>query len=179
MAYQAAALPINNQPTMYDYGVRIGSWVSAFEILAHPGEGQSNLNTVLDLLDEVSWGLPRVGHRRYVIKYKKKKRNVPLALELYKQIYDARNDFVHGNPVALSRLFPFGEESRSVLTAYAPLLYGLALASFLGHWKKEYDIDLHDQASIRSYFEHTGWQRPMERALLTAVDENETETSNR
>ena len=39
MAYQASSLPVKNHSTIYDYGANASLWVSAFEILSHPRNG--------------------------------------------------------------------------------------------------------------------------------------------
>jgi hypothetical protein len=51
MAYQASSMPFKNYSTMYDYGASASLWVSAFEILSHPGKGKANLLTVLEFGD--------------------------------------------------------------------------------------------------------------------------------
>ncbi|MEW6702940.1 MAG: hypothetical protein AB1298_09525, partial [Bacteroidota bacterium] len=37
MAYSACKMPTDNFSTYYDYGTKVGLWISAFEILFHPG----------------------------------------------------------------------------------------------------------------------------------------------
>ena len=56
MANVASLLPSNAQVTDYDIGRSVALWVSAFEILAHPGgEQQSGFLQVYDILDKVNW----------------------------------------------------------------------------------------------------------------------------
>ena len=58
MANVASLLPSNAQVTNYDIGRSVALWVSAFEILVHPGEGQySGYQQVYDMLDTVNWSL--------------------------------------------------------------------------------------------------------------------------
>jgi hypothetical protein len=51
MAYQASLLPAGTDTTFYDVGRIVSLWVSAFEILVHPGgNGQANRDRVFDRL---------------------------------------------------------------------------------------------------------------------------------
>ena len=50
VAFQAARTPSETLPSLYDVGTRAVLWVSAFEILVHPGKGgHADLGKVLDL----------------------------------------------------------------------------------------------------------------------------------
>jgi hypothetical protein len=83
--------------TQFDLGRSVGLWVSAFEILIHQGPKQRvGLTDVYDQLEAVSWG-KKARPRRYKPHNSKIRRN--LACWIYDQIYGARNDFMHGNPV--------------------------------------------------------------------------------
>ena len=147
MAYQASSMPFKNHSTMYDYGASASLWVSAFEILSHPRTGSSNLMTVLDLIGKYDWLHKDIKRRAYVIRYAGKRRNVNLAQKLYKELYDTRNAFLHGNPVTSNRLRPFRNKKVQHITRFAPLLYKVALLSYLvqfkdkrakANWQKEY-----------------------------------------
>jgi len=131
MAYQAGSIPTANRSRMYDYGSRIALWVSAFEVLTHPRRGEANLETVLALLDKAKWRHSRLRQRRWVIKLRGNTRRVSLIQKLYRELYDARNDFLHGNPVTPRRLHPFRRSKSPLLTHLAPLLYKVALICFL------------------------------------------------
>jgi hypothetical protein len=68
-----------------------------------------------------------------------------LAAYLYWEIYRARNDFLHGNPVSRERLFPFKNDKRPPLPHLAPLIYKTALLGFLERFQfqpKEVELDL-------------------------------------
>ena len=138
MAYQATSLPSNSRYTMYDFGPRIALWVSAFEVLIHPGRKkpnkkreQANIEKVTKLLKEASWCDARLRRRAYLIWIERgKTERVNLILKLYRELYDARNDFLHGNRVVHSRLFCFRNERRRSLIEIAPVLYKVALSCF-------------------------------------------------
>lgn len=135
MAYQATAMPFKNHSTMYDFGTSASLWVSAFEILSHPRKGKADLLSVLNLLGKYDWADKRVKKKAYKIKYRNAPYKVNLVQVLYKQLYDTRNDFLHGNPVTSRRLHPFRNKKAPFITRFAPLIYKVALLSFLGQFK--------------------------------------------
>jgi len=49
LAYEAARVPQSMETPLYDHGKHCSFWVSAFETLAHPGKGDANLTTVLEI----------------------------------------------------------------------------------------------------------------------------------
>lgn len=137
MANQASLIPAGSEATFYDLGRAVALWVSAFEILVHPGgKGRSDLPAVYRLLEAVPWVDKTLARRRY--KTHETKRGVTvrrtLACWLYGRIYRARNDFLHGNPVTRKRLM-LGTDKN--LFQYTALVYRLALAAHLQlSWRK-------------------------------------------
>ena len=131
MANQAALIPAGSDTTLYDVGRSIALWVSAFEILAHPGTGKSGLASVYGLLEKVGWQDRRTKARRYCAYAPGGKTGArrSLACRLYGEIYRARNDFLHGNPVFSNRLAVRGS-GRGLFECAAPL-YRMALTGFL------------------------------------------------
>jgi hypothetical protein len=130
MAHQASLLPAGSDTTFYDIGRSIALWVSAFEILVHPGgNGQANLRKVFDLIEAVPWKLRRSRFRRFSTGGKSFRARRTLASWVYGVLYTARNDFVHGNPVSQSDLRLKG--SKRNLFDYAGPLYRLGLTAFL------------------------------------------------
>ncbi|WP_316159794.1 hypothetical protein [Bradyrhizobium sp. SZCCHNRI20481] len=135
MAFAAAKMPAKADVSHFSLGRSISLWVSAFEILAHPKTGRSETSLVYSLLDKAPWhdaGLRRKRYKAFVSANKQKQRKAPLRslpCWLYGEIYHARNDFLHGNPVRPDRLVV--KTSGKSLFNYAPLLYRMALASFL------------------------------------------------
>ena len=115
MAYHASQPPADQSTTIFDYGRILALWVSAFEILVHPGEdGIATKKEVLKLLGKDVW----------INKECKK-----TGARIYEKIYKCRNKFLHGNPIDV-------ELSQSLMTrdslfgASAPL-YRMALMAFL------------------------------------------------
>jgi hypothetical protein len=138
MANQAAQLPAGVGTILYDLGRMVALWVSAFEILAHPRTEDSGLRRVYPLLERVSYWDRNVGRRRYAAympRGKKRKKPTkpsprrPFPCSLYGKLYQARCDFLHGNPIHDNALHPNG--SKLSLFWVAPVLYRLALTGFL------------------------------------------------
>jgi hypothetical protein len=164
MAYQATSMPFKNYSTMYDFGASASLWVSALEILSHPKKGSANLSTVLDLIGKYDWIDKDVKRRAYVVKYGGKRTNVNLAQKLYKELYDTRNAFLHGNPVTPNRLKPFRRKEAQAITRFAPLLYEVALISFLEQFKPKRKYKRIDM--LKEYGKKSVTERKLAAALL-------------
>lgn len=171
MAHQACLMPsAAADTTLYDVGRQIALWVSAFEILVHPGPGgQANRNAVMHLLEQVDWKYRDCKARRYRVRSGKKVERRQLAAALYDRLYQARNDFLHGNPVSRATL-NLRVNGRTLFHIAAPL-YRLALTSFLDLRPRSFDPNL-DAASLgkamAERMEFVGYQGRHEEALLTA-----------
>ena len=130
MAFSASSVPSGQEITYYDVGRQIALWVSAFEILAHPGEGgKANLKTVYELLKIAPWknsASKAEAHACY-----NNRGDTLMSINgcwLYGLLYQARNNFLHGNPVAAKSLrLP---SKRNLIEIAAPL-FRMALAGFL------------------------------------------------
>lgn len=129
MAYHASLLPAATDTTFYDIGRLISLWVSAFEILVHPGgNGQANREKVFALIERTPWTLEAASLHVEDL-YSNAECKKTLASWLYKGLYKCRNDFLHGNPVDGERLIV--PSSRNNILEYAAPLYRLALTAFL------------------------------------------------
>jgi len=157
MAYQATTMPFKNHSTIYDYGSSASLWISAFEVLSHPQRGRADLLSVLYLLGSYDWGDKSIKKKVYKIRYKGKNHRINLVQKLYKELYDTRNDFLHGNPVQKSRLYPFKNTSSQPITRFAPLIYKVTMLAFLeqfkdkrkrADWKKEYMSKLINESNL-------------------------------
>ena len=155
MAVQAAQLPGGIDVTLYDIGRTIALWVSACEILAHTPPAGSGVRQVYALFDQISFVEPTVRERRYKAKGRRPDR-ATLPCWIYGKIYQARNDFLHGNPVRKDRLNFTGAETS--LFWVAPCVYRLALTGFL---------KLSPMEARPGQF-YTDPQHMMERALMRA-----------
>lgn len=152
VAFHAAS--VTETFSAYEFGIRVGLWVTAFEILANARSGRANLDTVLDMLRRITWNdaeleRPCVTERR---------RGQNLVCGLYADLYKARNDYVHGNPASPERPFVFKDRDLPSLFHVAPLVFKAAL-----------DVYLHEHGFPRNE-EHRLWEQPRwEEALLKAM----------
>ena len=154
IVYQACAMPISNYETIYDYGSSLALWVSSFEILAHPQIGQVQKSNVLSLITDKPLQSKELTNRLYTISLGRNNCRVNLPQKLYSQIYDSRNNFLHGEPVKRKHLFPWGKTRRYPLHFFIPLIYNLALISHLCisdlYAKEYYEQRLIEQALLKS-----------------------------
>ena len=179
LAYQAAGSPIKNDSTLYDCGVLVSLWVSAFECLVHPGGKRGvEFGDVIRLLEGVTYGhdtclesvpsdVRRLLARRYLLGRKGKKRTKGTATRLlprlYEQLYWSRNSFLHGNPVTLAQLHAFGRGDRPIMLDLAPLMYRFTvLALFplpdreLGRFRKDINQQFCNEFALKALLRATG-----------------------
>ena len=154
MANAAAQMPAGVDATNLDIGRSVALWSSAFEILA-PSKNKAFLN-IYALLDNITWSYSRCKeqiYEAYGFRDDQKKRNLPSWL--FGEIYRARNDFLHGNPITDTRLVV--APAKRPLHLYAPLVYRMALAAFLDlkhvppprrQGETEYDAYLRDDFGV-------------------------------
>lgn len=129
MAYQACSIPIKNNHSMYDHGVSASLWISAFEILSHPGgNGRVDIWSVLKLLNNYNW-LDNKSIKKKSFHLRNNK--IHLIQKLYFELYNLRNDFLHGNKVTANNIRPFKKSKNKSFIYYALLIYKIALLSFL------------------------------------------------
>lgn len=106
--------------------------ISAFEILAHPGQdGDVGYQNIYALLHDVEWRDKDLTAKSYEAYAGKKKTALnTLPCWIYGELFHARNDFLHGKPVALDRLVV--QSSGQNLYNFAAPLYRACLTAFLG-----------------------------------------------
>ena len=129
MAHHACQLPANQDTRHFDYGRQVALWVSAFEILAHPQTEQVDKRFVCDLLDRAHWTQAQGSTKKtHGERNPDGWRGIPSWL--YLRLYDARNNYLHGNPVSPESLRLPGTDR--VVADFAAPLYRIALTAFLG-----------------------------------------------
>lgn len=164
IAFQACTIPRTNYTSIYDYGARISQWVSAFEILAHPNNQRVGLKNVQKILGRFPSQSRQLTRRLYTI-YKDNQgiTRGTLPQKLYYQIYKARNDFIHGNPVSTKHLFPWYNSNKPPLNYFTPLLYKVILICLL---------DIYPNSNIYSQpFEILKSIIGLENSLLSSIDQ--------
>ncbi len=135
IAFQAARYPSDGMTSWNDIGTRIGLWVSAFEVLCHPGTTNVNKGVVQSALSAAAWTSKRFRAKRFRVTRNGKAYPATLAEKVYDGIYQARNDFMHGNRVAArSRSWRCANRSARLDYVAAPV-FGVALyvATGLNH----------------------------------------------
>ncbi len=135
MAYRASVIPYQNRASINDYGAHLALWVSSHEILARPESENARPDKVLALLTKATFDSARLRATWYRVFSGKNRRPASLVEKLYMDMHNARNDFLHGNPITLKSVFPSKKTNRSPLTSFAPVVYKCALYSFLNLWK--------------------------------------------
>ena len=156
-------------------------WVSAIEILAHPGEGKSGLLAVYDLLEKATWHLTACKEARHACMAPPTARRPRIiACYIYSRMNSARNDYLHVNRVSNVQLnnAPYGR----FLPDYAAVLYRMALTGFLGLQFEEKRPHAKDKQALDNYedrwFEHTKYQRNLEAAIATINTSEQGKTGN-
>src|ERR1700733_13870635 len=127
MARAASKMPGGSDATLHDRGRAVALWISAFEILAH--DGHSDLGRVLALLRRVDWRSKKMKISDRTVWHKKKSIHHNVAGGVYKVLYDARNKFLHGEPVTPEtlRVSPCNKQALH----FAAPLFRLALTAYL------------------------------------------------
>lgn len=97
----------------------------------------------MKLLGQYRWDEPRLDEAKHRAKYAGAWHSITLVQHLYTRLYAARNDFLHGNALGRGtlRLFLYGRIRRPELTAYAPIVYGTDLYSYLSRVVKPEPAD--------------------------------------
>ena len=170
MANEAGRIPALTASVFYDTGRSLALWVSAYEILAHPGgTGQSNFSTVSALLESVKWHDQKLATATHTTPGRVPQQK-QLATWVCRKVYDIRNDYLHGNDVDEADLLLNG----GPVIDFAACLYRLALTGFL-------DLHFHiampslEQTEAVAQFisqrrKFMKFQRAYENALSTAVE---------
>jgi hypothetical protein len=128
MANFAALMPAGVEATMYDVGRSVSLWVSAVEILS-PAKASAFFK-VYENLKKVECGLTDLKTATYEAHgFKQTRTKEPLPCWIFGELYKARNDFLHGNPIDGERLTV--RPSRRSLFLYTSILYRFALTGFL------------------------------------------------
>jgi len=172
IAYHACSLPKKNGLLFYDLGISIALWVSTFEILVHPGKnGKSDAPAVWTLLSKAQLG-DRILKRRRKIKYRGKIINGKAVEFLYWRLYEARNDFLHGNPVTPNDALyknPKHHGKVTLLNHLAPLLYQVALLSYFDWFAKSPKTKKFTVSSVNIHFSRGISLVPLQNALKSIL----------
>jgi hypothetical protein len=129
-AFHASLFPADGLTSINDLGTRIALWVSAFEVLCHPGGGV-NKRHVQKVISEAPFTDKVLNSKRFTVSYGRDKFRATLPEALYDDLYWARNQFLHGMPVRAPMLRYRQSNDYGALTEVAPVLFNAALVSRL------------------------------------------------
>jgi len=128
IAFSASKMTLDNQSTVYDIGVKLGLWISAIETMFHPGgDKEIHLHEILFELNQFDFIDNKNSSYKSYFFSNKKKYEINLVAKIYLEMYKARNDFFHGNPIKIFRLYLFNDKRFPPLIQIAPLIYLIAL----------------------------------------------------
>jgi len=130
IAFHASLYPADGLTSINDIGTRIALWVSAFEVLCHPGGGV-NKRHVQMVLANTPFSEKGLSSTRFSVKHGGTKFRATLPEALYDDLYWARNQFLHGMPVRRAMLRYRQSKGYAELTDVAPVLFNAALVSQL------------------------------------------------
>ena len=140
MAFHATRLLHEPDSDLHDLGTRIIQWISAFEILVHPGSGRVSSRDVVKLINRINWPKIRelrdgrwerrpacLAHKHYSYEYQSGRKTVKVregaASHFYRQLYDLRNALAHGNRTSLRQFRVFRKLTHWRVDVPCPLLF--------------------------------------------------------
>jgi hypothetical protein len=130
VAFHASLYPADGLTSINDIGTRLALWVSAFEVLCHPG-GSVSKRDVQKVLSDAPFGSKELKSKRYIVTYQHKRIPATMPEALYDDLYWARNQFLHGMPVRPAMLHYRQSSTYAPLINVAPVLFSAALVSYL------------------------------------------------
>jgi hypothetical protein len=130
VAFHATLFPADGLTSINDVGTRIALWVSAFEVLCHPGGGV-NKRHVQKVISDAPFSDKALTSTRFTVSYGGNKFRATLPEALYDDLYWARNQFLHGMPVRPAVLHYRQSNDYIGLADVAPVLFNAALVSRL------------------------------------------------
>jgi hypothetical protein len=129
-AFQACSVGAKNEASLHEYGTQIALWVSACEILAWPDRKRADIHAVLNLLDRYP-GREQTRQKRFRAKVRGHTLRLSAPQRAYTYLYNARNAFLHGNPVSTNSMLTRSRSERQGLPRIAALVYRAALVAYL------------------------------------------------
>jgi len=171
VAFHAGLFPADGLTSINDIGTRIGLWISAFEVLCHPGTSVGKRDVQV-MLSRVPYDLNEVKAKRYKIRNQQKDLKVCLPEALYDDLYSARNQFFHGNNVTRATLH-YRQSTKYVgLADIAPVLFNACLIGYLDSNKISGGIPDARKLTLENfgkYFEARAGLRRVEKAIAAAA----------
>lgn len=164
--------PTGSTESFYDYGRILSLWVSAFEILVHPGAtGRATRQRVLNLLKSIPWQSRMAMEELHPADFGGGNiADVRLANALYVKMNDLRNDFLHGNPVEPEK---FRLENGTWILSFPATIFRMALSTMLPDpdevTREQVLSGEKTREEYRQHLEETRYRNDCEECLLAAV----------
>lgn len=127
MAYYAMRSPFVTLGERSDFGVQMGLWITAFEILANPHIARVGFSHVSAMIKAVPWRDKKLRDKGRVSVGAKKGEKTTLPVQIYGRLYQTRNDYMHGNALRKGRYELHGRKGWGNLFFQAPALYRCVL----------------------------------------------------
>jgi hypothetical protein len=169
VATQATQPPGGSDTTLYDLCRNAALWVGAFEMLTHPRRGGAGLATVYPLLSAVKCSNKDLLKKKYIAHMGRAKKPWPrrtFPCWLYGRLYQARNKYIHGNPIT-TNLLELNGAKHGLFWLSAPL-YRFALIAFLnlGRHREPPTDPRRYKRHVQGWFKYNYANSIIERALL-------------
>lgn len=130
VAFHASSYPADGLTSINDVGIRLALWVSAFEVLCHPG-GNVDKRVVQAEISQTPFLKKRLLAKRFTVSHRQTDYRATLPEALYDDLYWTRNQFLHGMPVR-SAMLNYRQSPRFArLLDVAPVLFNATLVSRL------------------------------------------------
>jgi hypothetical protein len=180
-AYYALSAAVRHEGSIHDYGIQVGHWVAALEILAWPLHRKANVTRVLELLGEFEWRGPLGTAPRTARVIRGTLMELNTVQLLYVHLNVARNNFLHGEPVSNAIFYTHLEEPRVAptprptseaaeepqrsLVNLASLVYRTALVAFLRRRHPDITDDTSTEVLVSAVFDDWDYHRALETML--------------
>jgi len=128
-AFKAARMPKGCDDLLFDYGINIGLWLSAFECLLRPEHELFHYERLFEIFEDREWKSPRLAAKQ-PFQIGKKIYTLNFVQRVIGETYLLRNDFLHGNPVTIEKLTKPATIKCGALSHILPILYKIAVEEF-------------------------------------------------
>ena len=123
MAYYAMRSPFVTLGERSDFGVQMGLWVSAFEVLANPHIARVDFRHVGAMIKAVPWKDKKLRVKSRASVGARKGERTVLPVQIYGRLYKTRNIYMHGSKMSEGVYEPGKRKGWGNLFFQVPALY--------------------------------------------------------
>jgi len=127
IAFLAAAIPVKNVGSLYDFGLTVSLWVASLEALLWPVNRSASQENSVRFLSATGLDDRRLEARRFGLKYGSRTVRANYLQKACSLLYRARNAFMHGDAFTARNLQPWPTRPDANLIQVAPIVYRQAL----------------------------------------------------